>query len=87
MGSEPWAIVMMLASETMVLIGIASLIAWPSAWFYMKNWLTNFAFRIQLDPLVFIFATLAVIIISFATIFWQVFKASARNPADALRYE
>jgi hypothetical protein len=56
------------------IIGIASLIAWPSAWFYMKNWLTNFAFRIQLDPLVFIFATLAVIIISIVTIFWQVLR-------------
>jgi len=87
MGSEPWAIVIMLASETMVLIGIASLIAWPFAWFYMKDWLTDFAYRIKLDPIVFILATLTVIIISIGTIFWHAYKASTRNPADALRYE
>lgn len=87
MGSPPYSIIILLASETIVLIGIASLIAWPFAWLYMKNWLTDFVYKIKLDPVVFIIATLTVIFISMGTIFWHAYKASTQNPADALRYE
>lgn len=87
MGSPPYSIIILLASETIVLIGIASLIAWPFAWLYMKNWLTDFVYKIKLDPVVFIIATFTVIFISMGTIFWHAYKASTQNPADALRYE
>ncbi len=87
MGSPPYSIIILLASETIVLIGIASLIAWPFAWLYMRNWLTDFVYKIKLDPVVFIIATLTVIFISIGTIFWHAYKASTQNPADALRYE
>lgn len=87
MGSDPWSIVLLLSSETITLIAIASLIAWPLAWFYLKNWLTDFAYRIHLNPLVFILTTFLVILISVGTILWQTYRAALRNPAEALRYE
>ncbi|MGB9746858.1 MAG: ABC transporter permease [Bacteroidales bacterium] len=87
MGSDPWSIVLLLSSETITLIAVASLIAWPLAWFYLKNWLTDFAYRIHLNPLVFILTTFLVILISIGTILWQTYRAALRNPAEALRYE
>jgi len=87
MGSSIPSIVSLLSSETIVLIAIASMFAWPLAWMYLKNWLTDFAYRIHLSPLVFVFTTFIVLLLSVVTILWQTLRAARMNPAEALRYE
>jgi putative ABC transport system permease protein len=87
LGASTSKIVRILAYETVRLIIISSLIAWPVAYFFLRNWLADFAYKIGLNPFVFLIPTLIIFIISLFTIGYQAIYAATRNPADSLRYE
>ena len=80
-------IVLMLARETSLLIFISTIIAWPAAWYFMKNWLENYSYRIQITPMEFFVSLVITLLIAWATIAWQSFRAARTNPAEALRYQ
>jgi putative ABC transport system permease protein len=87
LGSSIFNIVGLLSKDTIKLIVIAACLAIPVAWFLMYWWLQNYAYRIHINPLVFVFAALIAITISLFTILFQALKAARRNPVEALRYE
>jgi len=66
---------------------IANLIAWPLAWFYLRDWLRQFAYRIDLSPLYFLATGLVALLIAWATIFTHARRVASANPIHALRYE
>ena len=66
---------------------IANLIAWPVAWWVMRDWLNKFDTRIDLSPTPFILAGLLALIIAIGTIAAHAIKVASANPIRALRYE
>lgn len=66
---------------------IANLIAWPVAWWVMRDWLNGFDSRITLGPAPFILAGLLALVIAVATIATHAFRVARANPIHALRYE
>ncbi|WP_442679686.1 ABC transporter permease [Sphingomonas sp. ASY06-1R] len=66
---------------------IANLIAWPVAWWVMRDWLNGFDARIALNPLPFLFAGGLALAIAIATIASHAFRVARANPILALRYE
>ncbi len=66
---------------------IANIIAWPVAWWLMRDWLNGFSTRIDLGPLWFIGAGLIAALIAAATIIGHALKVARSSPALALRYE
>ena len=66
---------------------IANLIAWPVAWWAMRDWLNTFDSRIDLGPTPFILAGLLALVIAIGTISGHAFKVARANPINALRYE
>lgn len=66
---------------------IANIIAWPVAWFAMNKWLQNFAYKVEIEIVLFIFAGLLSMVIALLTVSYQAVKAAVANPAQALRYE
>jgi putative ABC transport system permease protein len=66
---------------------IANLIAWPVAWWAMRNWLAEFQSRIDLGPGPFLFAGLLALGIAVGTIAGHAFRVARANPIHALRYE
>ena len=66
---------------------IANLIAWPVAWWLMRDWLNTFDQRITLGPVPFIVAALAALFIAVATVVGHSVKVARANPIHALRYE
>ncbi|MFO8023478.1 MAG: FtsX-like permease family protein, partial [Perlabentimonas sp.] len=66
---------------------IANVIALPVGWYFAKEWLNDFAYRINIEPLIFIAAALSAYTIALLTVLWQIVKAARANPAEALRYE
>lgn len=87
MGASSRKIVVLLARESVRLIIISSVLAWPVAYYFLKGWLADFAYKIGLNPLVFIVTTLLIFALALFTIGYQALYAATRNPADALRYE
>lgn len=87
LGAGPVSIVRLVTRETLVLTVVAALIAWPVAWYFSRNWLNDFAYRIDLTWVPFVVSLIAVVLISLFTISFQAVRAALQNPADSLRYE
>jgi putative ABC transport system permease protein len=68
-------------------VAIAFVIAVPIAWYAMRRWLENFAYKTDLSWWIFALAGLFVLAIAVLTISWQSWRAATRNPVEALRYE
>ena len=87
MGGSVWSIVLLLTNDFSKLVLISNLIAWPVAYIAMNRWLENFAYRIDLTPLVFIGSGLIALCIAWATVGGTAAKAASQKPVLALRYE
>ncbi|HEX6740791.1 MAG TPA: FtsX-like permease family protein [Sphingomicrobium sp.] len=66
---------------------IANVIAWPVAWWLMRDWLNNFDQRITLGPAPFLFAAAIALGIAVATVVGHSVRVARANPIHALRYE
>ncbi|KPK83346.1 MAG: hypothetical protein AMS27_13180 [Bacteroides sp. SM23_62_1] len=66
---------------------IANIFAWPLAWFAMKRWLQNFAYRIDIPWWAFLAGALLAILIAVIITSLQTIRAALQNPAESLRYE
>ncbi len=86
-GASASIIVGLLSRESIILVGISTLIAWPAAYFAMKVWLQNFYFRVPWSPVPYLLSLGIVLIVAWLSVSYQAFKASRINPAEALRYE
>ena len=77
----------LLIKETVMLILIASLIAWPVAWFGSKYWLESFADKASVSPLIYFLTSVVVITVGFISVIFQTLRAANYNPARALRVD
>ena len=66
---------------------IANLIAWPIAWWVMRDWLNGFDQRITLGPGPFLLAALVALAIAIGTVAGHALRIARSNPIHALRYE
>jgi putative ABC transport system permease protein len=66
---------------------IANIIAWPVAWWMMRDWLNGFDERIALTPVPFLIAAAIALGIAIATVVGHAVKVARANPIHALRYE
>ena len=87
MGSSSLQVQILLSKQFSKLILLASLIAWPVAWYMINKWLQVYAFRIDMPYWIFLLATLAALLIALLTVSYHSWKVSSRNPSDSLRYE
>lgn len=80
-------IVGLLSRDFLYLVGIALLIALPLSWYFMSQWLEDFAFRIELEWWLFGLAAVLALGIAFLTVSFQSIKAALANPVKSLRNE
>ncbi|MES2647232.1 MAG: ABC transporter permease [Bacteroidota bacterium] len=87
LGASVQSIVTLLSRDFLLLVGIASIISFPIAWYAMRGWLQDFAYRVDIAWWIFILAALIAGIIAVATISIQAIKAAIANPVKSLRNE
>ena len=87
MGARTSDIVRLLVWQFTRPVLVANLIAWPAAWWAMRDWLNTFEARIDLGPLPFVLAGLLALTIAIGTIAGHALKVARANPIHALRYE
>jgi putative ABC transport system permease protein len=87
MGGSVWGIVLLLTNDFSRLVLVANVLAWPLAYVAMNRWLENFAYRINLTPLIFIGSGLIALCIAWMTVGGTAAKAANAKPVLALRYE
>lgn len=86
-GAKVFEIMVMLSSGYFKLISIAFVIACPIAWYTMRMWLQNFAYRTELSWWVFGLSGIIIFVIATLTVGWQIWRTANTNPVDALRNE
>ena len=66
---------------------LSNIIALPLAWYFMKGWLQDFAYRIPMPWWVFSVVALLVFLIAFLTVSYQSYRAATQNPVESIKYE
>ena len=87
LGATVSGIVRMLTKELIYLVITANFIAMPVGYFLMKMWLSSFAYKIGMGPLIVLLVGLMTVVVSLLTVSFQSAKAAAANPVDSLRNE
>jgi len=87
LGASTSQITLLLCREFFLLVILANLIAWPAAYFVMKNWLQNYAYKTNVGWLIFLGAMGLAVIIAIISVSYQAVRAALANPANSLRYE
>ncbi len=87
LGASVATIVSLMATDFARLSILAALIGCPAAWYLMDMFLEGYAYHMDLTIDVFLITALAVILITIATVIFQVARAAVANPVDALRNE
>ena len=87
LGASVSQITKMLSKEFLKLVLLASVIAFPIAWWGMNKWLQNFAYRVNVSWWIFVVAAVFALLIALITVSFQAIKAAIANPVDSLRSE
>ena len=87
LGASASHIVRLLSKDFLRLVTGAVIIAIPVSWYVMQQWLQNYAYRIDLEWWIFVFAGMGAVMIAFLTISTQTLKAANTNPVECLRDE
>lgn len=87
LGASVYQIVQLLSGAFIRLVFAASLLAVPLAYYFSRNWLDQFAYRVDLHWWIFGAAFLLVLLVSVLTVGIQSFKAGTVNPVKRLRSE
>ena len=76
---------MLLSKKILLLVLLSCAVASPVAWYFLHGWLQNYDYRITIQSVVFIWATVAALCIAVFTISYQAIRATLANPVKALR--
>lgn len=87
LGASVTNLVGMLSADFLKLVGVAALIAFPVAWYFLSNWLQKYAFRIEIEWWYFAVSGVAALLIALFTVSFQAIKAALMNPVKSLKSE
>ena len=87
LGASVTEILIILSKEITVWVIFANLLAWPVAYLFMEKWLKDFAYRINISPVIFVLSGIIALVIALMTVSYQAINAALANPVKSLRYE
>jgi putative ABC transport system permease protein len=87
LGASVIGILTMLSKTFLKPVLIASLIAFPIAWWAMNKWLEDFPYRVTIGWWVLPAAAITALLIALLTVSFQTIKAALANPVKSLRTE
>jgi putative ABC transport system permease protein len=87
LGASVMGITALLSKDFLKLVAIALVIGSPVAWYFMNQWLGDFAYRIDIEWWIFALVGVTAILIAIATVSFQAIRAALMNPVKSLRSE
>jgi len=87
LGASYGNISQLILRDYMILLLIALGVSAPVSWWLFGDWLSDFAYRINLSPDLLIIAFTIVLLISFTTVLARIFRIARANPVQSIRYE
>ncbi|WP_460973573.1 ABC transporter permease [Spirosoma migulaei] len=87
LGASVGSIIGLLSKDFLKLVFISIIIASPIAWYAMSQWLSDFAYKIDIEWWMFALAGILAVGIALLTVSFQSIKAALMNPVKSLRSE
>jgi len=87
LGASIVSITTLLSLDFLKLVGVAIVVAVPIAYYFMAEWLQDFAYRVSIEWWIFAVTGIAVILIALLTISYQAIRAALVNPVKSLKSE
>jgi putative ABC transport system permease protein len=87
LGASELRIAALLSGDFSRLVLISNLAAWPLAYFILRKWLADFAYRVDLSLAYFVLGAVLTFLITYGAISLQIIRAARANPVDSLRFE
>lgn len=87
MGASVKQITLLLSRSFFIMIGLATLIGTPLAFLLGEQFLSLYAFKIEITPWLLLLGIGIVALAGFVTISTQTLRAASANPVNSLRYE
>ncbi|MBY0434264.1 MAG: hypothetical protein K2U26_09160, partial [Cyclobacteriaceae bacterium] len=87
LGASVGGVLLLLSKDFTRLVLMAFLLAAPLAWWMMDQWLTSFAYRIEISISAFLLAGTLALLIAWLTVSYQSIKAAVADPVKSLKRE
>jgi putative ABC transport system permease protein len=86
-GASRFSLVALLTSESIVLIGLSLLIAFPASYYFIDEWLISFNDRISQSIVIYIIAAFLVALVTWVTVATIALRIASSKPSSSLRHE
>jgi len=87
LGASRFSLMALLTSESIVLVALSLLIAFPASYYFINEWLNNFNERINQSISIYLVAAFMVVLVTWLTIAIIALKTASVKPSLSLRYE
>ncbi len=87
LGASTTQIMFMLNREFSILVGVSMIIAIPASYFASSGWIQSFPYQANLSILIFVFAGILALIVSWVTVSYHSFRAASVNPVESIASE
>lgn len=87
LGANTKDLIQLMSREYVMIVAISSLVAIPVSVYGVRQWLSGFAYHIDISPISYALAIVLIMILLLGTIVSQTLIASRANPVDTLRNE
>jgi putative ABC transport system permease protein len=87
LGASLSEILRLLLTAFLTLLAVACLVALPVAWLLTHRWLEEFAYRVNVDVLVFLAGTGLVLLLTAISVGYETLRAALANPVNTLKQE
>ena len=84
LGSSASGIIRILSRDLLKMLVVANVLAWPAAYFVVRNWLQNYAYRVRIDFFVFPVVGGIILALALTTVVTISFRAATANPVESL---
>jgi putative ABC transport system permease protein len=87
LGASVLEVVALLSAQFVKWVVIANVVAWPLAYYIMRNWLQKFAYRMDMSVWIFMASGAMALVVALTTVSAHAIRAATANPVESLRYE
>jgi ABC-type antimicrobial peptide transport system permease subunit len=87
LGASVMQIISLLSRDFVVLVLVAFALAAPAAWWFMREWLNDFAYRTSISWWIFLACGAGMLLLALSILSIRTIRAAMDNPVGALRTE
>ncbi|WP_456460015.1 ABC transporter permease [Reichenbachiella sp.] len=84
-GASVMTIIIMMSKDFLKLIILSMIVAFPIAYYFMDQWLEDFAYAMELSWTSFALSAVFTLFIAFVTVLYHSLKSAVANPSSAIR--